>query len=82
MQNAEDLWYDPHLRARGYLEPVDQPFLGPTLQPGLTMTFQNNRVPGPRPAAYLGEGNAYVFGELLGLTAAEIAGLKEERVLV
>jgi crotonobetainyl-CoA:carnitine CoA-transferase CaiB-like acyl-CoA transferase len=82
VQNGEDLYFDPHLRERGYTVTVDQPFLGPAVEPGLTMTFENATPPGPRGAAYLGEANDYVFKELLGLADAEVAALKEERALV
>ena len=70
------------MRERGYTVTVEQPFLGPAVEPGLTMTFENATPPGPRGAAYLGDSNDYVFGELLGLSATEIAALKAEKALV
>ena len=42
------------------------------LQPGAAV---------PHPPPLLGEHNDYVFGEILGLAPAEIAGLKSARVI-
>jgi crotonobetainyl-CoA:carnitine CoA-transferase CaiB-like acyl-CoA transferase len=81
VQDGEDLWLDPHLRARGFTFVLDQPFVGPIAQPGMTMRFRTTQVGGPKPAPVMGEANDYVFGELLGLSAAEISSLQEEGVI-
>ncbi|HZR97196.1 MAG TPA: CoA transferase [Chloroflexota bacterium] len=72
---------DPHLRARGFFHTIDQPALGPLDYPGLTIHLSDTPGAIRRHAPTLGQDNAYVFGDLLGLSPAEIAQLTEEGVL-
>jgi crotonobetainyl-CoA:carnitine CoA-transferase CaiB-like acyl-CoA transferase len=72
---------DPHLRARGFYHTVDQPILGALDYPGLTIHLSETPGALRRHAPTLGQDNAYVFGDLLGLSPAEIAQLTEEGVL-
>ncbi len=81
VQNAADMFHDEHLRGRGMLSEVQHPEMS-------TLTYPHNPVhlsetPGElrRHAPLLGQDNAYVFGELLGMEAAEIAHLTERGVL-
>src|SRR5262249_8738788 len=71
--NAKDSLEDPHLVAQGYYVPIDIPELGPRMLAGLPWRVA------PNPSGYnyakapqLGDDNAYVFGELLGLSEGEI----------
>lgn len=81
VQNGEDVYLDPHLRARGYTVEVEQPILGTKLEPGLTMRFKETPETQPRGMALMGEANEYVFGELLGLSTAEIRQLIEDKII-
>ena len=73
---AADLYADPHLQARGFWEPIDEPDAGPHHFPGrpgrLSKTPLGTRLPSPT----LGQHNEYVFRELLGMSEAEYAGIE------
>jgi crotonobetainyl-CoA:carnitine CoA-transferase CaiB-like acyl-CoA transferase len=76
----EQLLTDPHLRARGFLEPVA--FEGEVREvEGVRLSF--SRTPGHvrTPAAFPGEHNAYVLGDLLGLSSEEIGRLSDAGVV-
>lgn len=79
--SAADVFADPHLRARGDLETVDDPAIGPVRMQGVYPRF--SRTPGRirRGAPRLGEHNEEVYGELLGLTPAELEALRAEGVI-
>ncbi|MFQ5879520.1 MAG: CaiB/BaiF CoA transferase family protein [Dehalococcoidia bacterium] len=78
--DSRDLVLDPHLRARGYFEVV--PGDG-WARPHHGQSFRLSKTPGRirRRAPAFGEHNDYAFGELLGLSAEEIARLEEKRVI-
>ena len=79
---TEDLVHDPHLRERGYFWEY-----GRTMADGPTSTYVGGgaKYDGSptgatiRPPAF-GEHNSYVFGALLGLSAAELQELEESDV--
>lgn len=80
---ATDLLEDPHLVARGFLRPVDQPPLGRITLEG--PAFRGTRLAEPviRPAPLLGEHTRAVCREVLGMGDGEIdrllaAGVLEE----
>jgi crotonobetainyl-CoA:carnitine CoA-transferase CaiB-like acyl-CoA transferase len=78
---AREVPADPHLRARGFFHTVDQPALGALDYPGLTIHLSDTPGAIRRHAPTLGQDNAYVFGDLLGLAPAEIAQLTADGVL-
>ena len=78
---ARDVPHDPHLRARGFYTTIDQPVPGAFDYPEPPIHLSETPLRIRRHAPMLGEANAYVFGELLGLPADEIARLTEEGVL-
>ena len=82
VQTGEDVDYDPHLHARGFIVPVDDAESGPMEVSGLTCHL--SRTPGRasmtgRPE--LGGGNDYVFHTLLGLTGDERKDLEKVRAI-
>jgi crotonobetainyl-CoA:carnitine CoA-transferase CaiB-like acyl-CoA transferase len=79
--SVADLFADPHVRARGDIEAVDDPTIGPVRMQGVYPRF--SRTPGAvrRGAPRLGEHNDEVYGGLLGLDEAELARLRAERVI-
>ncbi len=81
VQSGEDLLYDHHLRARGYLALIEHPDTGPVEYPGTTIHLSETpaRIDG-WPSQ--GEHNRHVFGDILGLSAAEIEDLVRAEVLV
>jgi crotonobetainyl-CoA:carnitine CoA-transferase CaiB-like acyl-CoA transferase len=78
---AHEVPADPHLRARGFFHTIDQPILGALDYPGLTIHLSDTPGAIRRHAPMLGQDNAYVFGDLLSLSPAEITQLTEAGVL-
>ena len=80
VQNARDLLeVDPQLRHRGHYHQLDHPVTGPTLYMG--SAFALSATPAMlRPAPCLGQHNTYVYGQLLGMSDADIAHYTAEEV--
>jgi crotonobetainyl-CoA:carnitine CoA-transferase CaiB-like acyl-CoA transferase len=77
----EDVFADPHVKAREAIVAVDDGELGTVRMQGVVPRF--SRTPGKvaRAAPALGEHNDAVYRDLLGLSPAEIEGLRERRVI-
>ncbi|HLG72537.1 MAG TPA: CoA transferase [Chloroflexota bacterium] len=78
---ARDVFADPQLAATDFYWTTDHAALGAWKYPRLPIHLGASPEPPPRPAPMLGEHNSYVFGDLLGLSAEEIATLTDEGVL-
>ena len=80
VQNAADLLaHDPQLRHRGHYHLLHHPVTGPTFYMG--SPFCLSATPAAlRPAPCLGQHNAYVYGELLGMSAADMARYTAEGI--
>jgi crotonobetainyl-CoA:carnitine CoA-transferase CaiB-like acyl-CoA transferase len=80
VQNAADLLeHDPQLRHRGHYHLLYHPVTGPTLYMG--SPFLLSATPAAlRPAPCLGQHNTYVYGELLGMSAADMARYTAEGI--
>ena len=72
---------DPHLNERGFFEEWDHPEIG--VRKYDSVLWKMSKTPGKirQPAPLVGQHNSHVFGELLGLSQAEIDRLVEERVI-
>jgi crotonobetainyl-CoA:carnitine CoA-transferase CaiB-like acyl-CoA transferase len=81
VQSGEDLVYDHHLRARGYLTTMDHPDTGPVEFPGVTMGLSETpgRIDG---WASQGEHNRLVFEDILGLTPEKVNELVRAEVVI
>jgi crotonobetainyl-CoA:carnitine CoA-transferase CaiB-like acyl-CoA transferase len=78
----EEMLSDPHFQARGFPVEVDHPELGKGFTyPGAPYKLMASPWAIRRRAPMLGEDNQRVFTDELGLTAAEIASLKNEGVI-
>jgi crotonobetainyl-CoA:carnitine CoA-transferase CaiB-like acyl-CoA transferase len=82
VQSAEDrVEYDPQLQHREVFPIIEHPELGACPYEGYppklshTPAFVHGRAP------LLAEHNQYVYGELLGMSAADIDGLRERGVI-
>ena len=75
-----DIYDNPHLRARGFFEQVTHPEAGTWDMERPLYRFARRPTSIERNGPCFGEHNAYVFGELLGLSDAEIAQLEKEGV--
>ena len=81
VKSIDQVFDDPQFKARGAIETVDDPELGPvkmqTVVPRFSDTPGAIRTSGPA----LGQHNAEIYGGWLGLSAAEIAGLSEQGII-
>ena len=81
VQTAEDLYRDPHLRERGFARDVYLPQAGWATQVGPSVRLTETRTVREDFVHTAGEDNEAVFGELLGLSIAQIKDLTEREVL-
>ncbi|MDR7577996.1 MAG: CaiB/BaiF CoA-transferase family protein [Armatimonadota bacterium] len=79
--NAAEVLADPHYRARGALVEVDNPGVGRVTMQGPVPRLAETPLPVPGPAPELGEHTDHVLKELLGLSAEEVARLREAGVV-
>jgi crotonobetainyl-CoA:carnitine CoA-transferase CaiB-like acyl-CoA transferase len=81
VRDLREVMHDPHMHARGMLEWIDHPDLGRIVVPGSPLRYHGaDRVP-TTPSPRLGQHNAEVYGEWLGLAEDEIAALRAEGVI-
>jgi crotonobetainyl-CoA:carnitine CoA-transferase CaiB-like acyl-CoA transferase len=77
---AEDLYGDPHLRARGFLCAIAHPEAGEHEYFGLPWSAAAREMP-RRPAPCFGEHNREVLGRILGYPEGRIQELERAGVL-
>lgn len=78
----EDLLTDPHIGgAREMFVPMHHPIIGDMKVNGNPVKLLDTKADISRPAPDLGQDNAAVYGELLGLTEADVTALKEQQVI-
>ncbi len=78
VQSTEDqLNRDPHLAARGFFEEIPHKKKGKVIATGLPLGLTETPGRTSGTGSSVGEDNAYVFGELLGLSVEEIADCVE-----
>lgn len=81
MAYPPDLLHDPHLQARGFLWPLDQPDIGPMVLDGQSFRASDMVLPAQRPAPRLGEHTREICTRDLRLRDDEIAALFKSGVL-
>ena len=77
VMNEADAYADPHLKERGFFQPLTQAETGTHLYPGLLWQMDNTPNKLRTPPCLLGEHNEYVYKELLGVSDEEYAKLEE-----
>jgi formyl-CoA transferase len=75
-----ELQHDPFLRERGMFVEVQHPVNGPFVMPGWPVKMSGSHVP-VQPSPLLGQHNEEVFGEILGYSPEQVAGLKERQLI-
>ena len=79
--SIQDIFEDPHYRARGNILEVEDPHIGSVkmqdVVPKLSLTPGKVASAGPR----LGQHNTEVYGSLLGRSEEELGRMKEEGVI-
>ncbi len=78
---AGDLYGDPHLRARGFYDTVDDPDGGTFEYPGRPWKFSRSVVDNRSPTPLFGEHTRHVCQDILGMPEARVTSLVEQRVL-
>jgi crotonobetainyl-CoA:carnitine CoA-transferase CaiB-like acyl-CoA transferase len=81
VQTAEDLYRDPHLRERAFARDVYHPQVGWVTRVGPSVRLAARDVSCNEIVHTAGEDNEAVFGELLGLSVAQISDLTQREVL-
>lgn len=78
---GEELFTDPHIIATGGVVAIDHAVLGRrlTIAPPYRMSATPAAVPATAPC--IGADNAYVFGEILGLSPSEMSELEAAKVI-
>ena len=69
---------DPHIKARGFFQTVDDPDLGTHDHVGFMWKMARTPNAIRKPPAHLGYGNEYVYKELLGYDDERYERLEEE----
>lgn len=78
----KDIVDSPHLQARGFMQEVEHPELGRTIQyPGPPVRLPESPWSISRRAPLVGEHNQEVYGDILGLGEEEIANLKRDGII-
>jgi benzylsuccinate CoA-transferase BbsF subunit len=81
VQSGEDLFYDPHLRDRGFIADVEHPTLGRIQLPAVPVTVSGGGIDAPRCADMLGAHTEYVVCELLGYSREQLAQWQQAEIL-
>ncbi len=76
-----DAYDDPHLQARDYFQQVTHPEVGTFLLSGPMWKLSEQGEPRHEPAPGLGEHNAYVLRDLLGVSGSAYAELERDLVI-
>lgn len=72
---------EPQLAARGHWQIVDRAWLGPHQQPSMPFRMNGERIPVRFPAPTIGQYTEDVLRRLLGLGDAELAALRDARII-
>ncbi len=81
VNSAADMLGDAQLAARGFYVPIERAVVGTHLYPGVAEHFSETPLVADRPAPLLGEHNRKVFGDILGMSDAEIEALEHEKII-
>lgn len=81
VRNAVEVMNDPHMHARGMLQRVEHPSLGPVIMPNSPLRLHGAEPMEPRPSPGLGQHNHEVYCGWLGLTDTAFAALQQENVI-
>jgi CoA:oxalate CoA-transferase len=81
VRDLEEVVNDPHMHARGALQRIDHPELGEITVPRSALRFEGSALTELTPSGRLGAENDRVYGEWLGLSAADIADLRKTGVI-
>jgi formyl-CoA transferase len=78
--DSGDILANEHLKSRGMITTIEHPTRGSFTMPGCAVQLSDSPVE-VRPAPLLGQHGGEILGTLLGLTKADLAGLKEDDII-
>ncbi len=81
VRNLREVMNDPHMHQRGMLETIDHPELGSIVVPTSPLRYHGADKVKTTPSPSVGQDNDAVYGGWLGLSAVEIADLKQSGVI-
>ncbi|MBI3742864.1 MAG: CoA transferase [Chloroflexi bacterium] len=81
VMDARQLFEDPHLRARGFFEPIVHPTAGRHEYPGRAWRFSETPAAIQRPANLLGEHNDLLFHSLLGMRPEHVTRMRDKGLI-
>jgi CoA:oxalate CoA-transferase len=81
VRTAPEVMADPHMHQRGMLEDIEHPELGPITVPTTPLRLHGLGKAPAGPSPTIGQHNAEIYGGWLGLSAGELAALKEAGVI-
>jgi CoA:oxalate CoA-transferase len=81
VRNLREVMNDPHMHERGMLEWIDHPELGRIVVPTSPLRFHGADKVETTPSPNVGDHNAEIYGDWLGLSAAEIDQLRADGVI-
>ena len=81
VRDLDEVINDKHMHARRALEWVDHPIYGRVCLPNTPMRFDGVEPMAIKPSGELGRDNHAVYGDWLGLSDSEVAGLYDEGVI-
>jgi crotonobetainyl-CoA:carnitine CoA-transferase CaiB-like acyl-CoA transferase len=81
VRTAPEVMNDPHMHGRGMLARIDHPELGEIVVPATPLRLHGTDKVEASVSPTIGQHNAEIYGGWLGLSAVEIAELKELAVI-
>jgi crotonobetainyl-CoA:carnitine CoA-transferase CaiB-like acyl-CoA transferase len=78
VRDLHEVLANDHLAGRGMLEVIDHPALGRITVPNSPLLYHGTPRTPAEPSHAIGADNAAVYGQMLGLSASEVAELKAE----
>src|SRR5271154_6696919 len=81
VRTAPEVMHDPHMHERGMLEEIDHPELGRITVPTTPLRLHGLGKAPAGPSPVVGQHNAEIYGDWLGLSPEEIAALQAEGVI-
>jgi CoA:oxalate CoA-transferase len=81
VRTAPEVMHDPHMHERGMLVDIEHPELGPITVPTTPLRLHGLGKAPAGPSPRVGQHNDEIYGGWLGLSATDLAVLKEEGVI-
>jgi benzylsuccinate CoA-transferase BbsF subunit len=81
VQSGEDLYNDPHLRARGYISGIEHPTLGHMPLAAVPVRISGDGIDEPRCSDMLGAHTEYAICDVLGYSREQLAEWQKQEVL-